>query len=157
MELLTSVGDDADLARQLSTSPVHSPTGSLLAPHTPTSPQALGPAGAPVTPELGQQEQGTQQHRTIKIVLSAVGVGLQFVHLEGGGGGGGASRPGSAGGSRPGSVADLAARAGPQQPPAQQPSQQGQGRAVQMLAAYLDLEADYQIEASGTKVHIRRT
>jgi hypothetical protein len=87
-------------------------------------------------------------------------MGLQFVHLEGGGTSGRTSQlagsvPGSSSGSRRGSSADLTRMPSSEQPLsaalASQPSLRGRapaGRAVQMLSASLDLSVAYKMEAS---------
>lgn len=98
----------------------------------------------------------------MEIVLSAVGVGLQFVHLDSGGSGSGVrslpgTRPGSGLSSQHASAADLSRAAsqqlvaGPSQAAlaaaaGQQQAWQLPPKAVQLLAAYLDIRADYRIE-----------
>lgn len=182
VEMLESVEADADLAHQLST-PVSSPAaGSLMRTPSPRkqlhpgmratgsgdvggsfAEQSLVVAGsgtavqAPGAPPAQQQQQ-----RTIEIVLSAVGLGLQFVHLDSGSSNGGAQRPAGSGPSsgaatRQGSISDLA-QPSPQQlaqalaaQPAAPQSARGRppaGRAVQMLSASLDLSVAFTIEAS---------
>lgn len=158
MELLDSTDQDAELSRQLAGSPSSTPTAaSLLA--RPSPGEAAG-AGLELSPAAGGAALAAGQRRTIEIVLAAVGVGLQFVHLEEPSGdsgrrSAGGSHPGSAGGSRAPSATDLvratpapAASAAALQP-GQGQGPAGQGRAVQMLAAHLDLEADYRIEVGG--------
>jgi hypothetical protein len=142
--------------------------------HAAGSAAAAATLGHQVVPAAGQDQQlgpGQQQQqqpevpKAIEIVLSAVGVGLQFVHLDTAGGsngsGAGFQRPGSnlgsAASSRRGSAADLTRVASQQQlvaaaAQAQAPSLSARrpapARAVQMLAAYLDLSVAYKIEAS---------
>lgn len=167
VQLVQSVEDDADLARQLAPgSPVRlaSSSGEAEAPLSPRASQ-LRPVQAPAAAPAAAQRS------TIEIVLSAVGVGLQFVHLEpadGNGvkpsgsrpGSGLDSRPGSGLGSRHGSAGDLARAASLQASasqqvlaagPAQQKGATASGRTVQMLAAYLDLSAHYKTQASGAR------
>ena len=124
VELVDSVDGDAELARQLAGSPLAStPPGTsllrrTLSPdrqaqlemHAAGSAAAAATLGHQVVPAAGQDQQlgpGQQQQqqqqpevpKAIEIVLSAVGVGLQFVHLDTAGGsngsGAGFQRPGS--------------------------------------------------------------
>lgn len=189
MELVDSVDGDAELARQLAGSPLAStPPGSsllrrTLSPgrqaqlemHAAGSAAAAATLGQQVVPAAGRDQQpgaGQQPHqpqpeapRAIEIVLSAVGVGLQFVHLDSAGGsngsGAGFQRPasnlGSAASNRRGSAADLTrvasqpqlvAAAAQAQAPSLAARRPAPARAVQMLAAYLDLSVAYKIEAS---------
>jgi hypothetical protein len=154
-----------------------SPSKQLQAPLSPQrgagaaelsfSPRKQGPGGAASTSRqlsAAPAEQQQQQPRTIEIVLSAVGLGLQFVHLAKGSGNGHGRASGSGASSgaatRHGSVQDLVSAASQQQLGGQQgpgrpgspaaplsARQAGGGRAVQMLAASLDLAVAYKIEA----------
>ena len=197
MELVESVDGDAELSRQLAGSPLAAtPPGSSLLRRT-LSPdrqpqlemhaagtvaaaaaggQQVAPAaGRDQQPGAGQQlQQQPEAPRASEIVLSAVGVGLQFVHLDspagGNGNGAGSQRPASSMGSnassRRGSAADLtrvaslqlgqqalvAAAAQAQAPPLAVKRPQP-ARAVQMLAASLDLNVAYKIEASRAAHH----
>lgn len=86
-----------------------SPRRSARQPTTPLSPARSSGAAHIFSPAASQPmalaaAQQQQQRSTIEVLLSAVGVGLQFVHLDGAAAHGG-SRPGSSAGSRPGSVA----------------------------------------------------
>lgn len=188
MQLLQTADEDAELSRQLAGSPA-SPAASLLGRRTPpTSPQRLtslqqepgsprSPRG-PVQPATAQSQAlavgaagqpqpaaAGQQQSTIEIAVSAVGVGLQFVHLDSGSGGAVRSlpgtRPGSGLSSQHASAADLG-RAASQQLAArpsqaalaaaavqQAVQQQLPPKSVQLLAAYLDIQADYRIEVTG--------
>lgn len=187
VQLLQSADEDAELSRQLAGSPA-SPAASLLGRRTPpTSPQRLtslqqepgsprSPRGAvqPAAPQAqalavgapGQpQPAAGQQQSTIEMVVSAVGVGLQFVHLDSGSGGAVRSlpgtRPGSGLSSQHASAADLGRAAsqqlaaGPSQAALaaaagqQAVQQQLPPKSVQLLAAYLDIQADYRIEVTG--------
>lgn len=174
MELLQTLADDAELARQLAPvgSPLATPAHSFLRRHTPpTSPQrlpsgheaeaaALSPAASrEVQLQVPGQAAAPQQRSTIEIVVSAVGLGLQFVHLDPVGQRP-PSRPGSGMGSQQASVAADLARTAAQQAQSQPalamgPAQQKgatAGRAVQLLAAYLDLAASYKIEVGGRRL-----
>ncbi len=182
VQLLQSADEDAELSRQLAGSPA-SPAASMLARRPPpTSPQRLtslqqepvSPRGEPpaaaataLAPAGQPQPAAVQQQSTIEIVVSAVGVGLQFVHLDSGGNAGSGSGVRSAPGTRPGSglssqhastaelgrAASQQLAAGPSQAAlaaAAAPLQGAQAppKAVQLLAAYLDIQASYRIEVS---------
>ncbi|KAL4443584.1 hypothetical protein ABPG75_011321 [Micractinium tetrahymenae] len=150
-------------------------SGALLSPRaaalvSPRAAVGLPRAGALGTfspAPLGQSQQAQQaaqqQSSTIEIVLSAVGVGLQFVHLDSAGGprqssnSRPGSRPGSASASRHGSSANLSRTASGAltSPPAAGPAgaagtaaAPAPARSVQMLAASFDLDLAYKIQAS---------
>ena len=173
MELLDTADLDAELAHKLAFSLPSSPAFSASPLRRTLSPAKqfhLAPAGSggtpPRTPLLqppagagGSQDlqPPQQKRRTIEIVLSAVGMGLQFVHLDGGDQRAATSRPGSGIGSLQGSTADLGGQALAsqaslaaqleQQMAAPLPGKRA-ARTVQMLAASLDLAVSYKIEVS---------
>lgn len=176
VELVDNVDADAELARQLAGSPTASSaiSGSMLrtlSPRkplprldTPASEQSASARrrSLQLAPAMSSQPSGapqaTLQPKTIEMVVSAVGLGLQFVHLDSKGSQArlAGSAPGSAAGSRHGSVQDLqahgaaqAAAAQPgalQVPPLSARRPDPSGRAVQLLSASLDLSLALKIE-----------
>ncbi|KAL4858517.1 Vacuolar protein sorting-associated protein 13C [Chlorella vulgaris] len=165
VELVDNVDADAELARQLAGSPTASSaiSGSMLrtlSPRkplprldTPASEQSASARrrSLQLAPAMSSQPSGapqaTLQPKTIEMVVSAVGLGLQFVHLDSSSKGSqtrlAGSAPGSAAGSRHGSVPPLSARR-------PEPS----GRAVQLLSASLDLSLALKIEDDVQSGHV---
>lgn len=187
VELVDSLEADGELARHLTGGPISHPTPSLLRRTlSPTGrstsgaeasgSMVLSPRAAALTsprtsslsaPSPGPlassqhapqaQQHAPQQSRTIEIVLSAVGVGLQFVHLDAaaaprpGSSSRSSSRPGSASGSRHSSSVDLLGAASPAgvgpAGAAGAAAAPAPARSAQMLAASLDLDLAYKIQA----------
>ncbi|KAL4447306.1 hypothetical protein ABPG77_007339, partial [Micractinium sp. CCAP 211/92] len=188
VELVDSLEADGELARHLTGGPISHPTPSLLRRTlSPTGrstsgaeasgSMVLSPRAAALTsprtsslsaPSPGPlassqhapqaQQHAPQQSRTIEIVLSAVGVGLQFVHLDAaaaprpGSSSRSSSRPGSASGSRHSSSVDLLGAASPAgvgpAGAAGGAAAPAPARSAQMLAASLDLDLAYKIQDS---------